>query len=205
MVVRPGRAENSARFPQATDRSGAARCWPRARRAGCSGRRRPAAGSRACRRARVGMLEPELNQRDRHHDAGQPERNERGVIEQLAAGDARAQIDPADHCAEQHRDGGGDGRKHEAVEDRALRHVVFEQDEFVVRERQALPELKAPGFRERHRDQRRIGQRRSRRRTRRTAKPNRIQRAGPRSMSCGRAPLPPSVTNERRARNARCR
>ena len=48
--------------------------------------------------------EPELDQRHRHHDAGQPERNERGVVEQLAARDAGAQVDPADHRAEQHRD-----------------------------------------------------------------------------------------------------
>ena len=102
-------------------------------------------------------------QRNRDHDARQPKRNERRVIEQFAARDARAQIDPADHRAEQHRDRGGDDRKPEAVEDRALRHVVFEQDELVVRERESLPEIKAPGFRERHRDQRRSMAGRSRR------------------------------------------
>ena len=38
-----------------------------------------------------------------------------------------------------------------------MRHVVVEQDEFVVRQRQSLPEVEPPGLRERHRDQRRIG------------------------------------------------
>jgi hypothetical protein len=72
--------------------------------------------------------------------------NEREVIEQLAAGDAGAQINPADDGAEQHRDRGGDGRQAEAVQDRALGDVVLEQDELVVRERQALPEIQPQDF-----------------------------------------------------------
>ena len=76
----------------------------------------------------------------------------------VAPGDEGAQVDPADHRAEYHRNGRCERGQDEAVHNRALRDVVLEQDELVVREREPLPEVEAPRLRQRHRDQRRIGQ-----------------------------------------------
>ena len=143
MVVRPGGAEDvRALLERGID-------LPQRRIGGAHAERNVAAdigeqqdGQRAVERDR--HREPELDQRHRHHDAGQAERNERGVVEQLAAGNAGAQVDPADHGAEHHRDGGGGDRQHQAVDDRALGDVVVEQDELVVGAASGPSRIRAP-------------------------------------------------------------
>jgi hypothetical protein len=74
------------------------------------------------------------------------------------SGQRAAQIDPAHHGADRHRQARRRHGEHQAVGDGPARHVIVQQDEFVVGEGQSLPEIAAPGFAERDRQQRAVGQ-----------------------------------------------
>src|SRR5437867_565331 len=78
--------------------------------------------------------EPELDQGDSDDDPRQPQRDQRGVVEELPAPERGPEIDPADEAPEQDGERGGRAREDQAIPDGATRNVVFEKDEVVVPE-----------------------------------------------------------------------
>src|SRR5438876_5867259 len=78
--------------------------------------------------------EPEPDQGDSDDDPRQPQRDQRGVVEELPAPERGLEIDPADEAPEQDGERGGRAREDQAIPDGATRNVVFEKDEVVVPE-----------------------------------------------------------------------